>query len=225
MNSFWSIRSIISSTLVFLICLSFGLGNVQAVLGPVHVELNITGERLGSARANTVTAFKIYMRINEDIYSHDWVKIWFPIEEASDDWDDVCGEEFVIKGHDESPRFVPNEKYFEKYDNPEEKKVGKVYEVLDEHADTIFFYKCSDLCDGVEHCRLVEDPSGLGCWIMGTVLPALPIDNGDRFHMLYEYFKDALSYHYLPCSKGHSCPLLVQTEREMFIFIQNTLSR
>jgi hypothetical protein len=166
---------IIVSALILILGFS-GLAETKAVLGPVHVELNVTGERLGPSRANTVTAFTIYLRLNTYIYFHDWVKIWFPIDEASCDPTDICGEPFEIKGHNESPRFVPNEKYFEKYDNPEEKDVGKLYEVLDEYFIAANFYDCESCKKIEDSCRIIQDPSGLGCWITGTVLPALPRD-------------------------------------------------
>ncbi len=211
--SLYAYRVAVSFLLAVIMFFVFRLGSTQAVLGPVHVELNITGERLGHARANTPTAFKIFMRISEGIHTHDWVKVWFPTQEASDDWEDVCGEEFVIKGHDESPRFVPNEKYFEKYDNPEEERVGKLYEVLDERDVDTKFYDCID-CDEVEegYCRLVEDPSGLGCWIMGTVLPALPRDRSDRKVITMKYVH-ACSPGYNPCSECMAYPIMIQDEK------------
>jgi len=211
-SSLYAYRVAVSFLLTVVMCIVFGVGSVQAVLGPVHVELNITGERLGHARANTPTAFKIYMRVNEDIHTHDWVKVWFPTQEASDEWEDVCGEEFVIKGHDESPRFVPNEKYFEKYDNPEEERVGKLYEILDEHEVTTDFFDCSELCNNGQPCRLVEDPSGLGCWIMGTVLPALPRDRSDRMVITMKYVH-ACSPGYNPCCECMGYPIMIQDEK------------
>ncbi len=198
--------------LVLVLVLGFsGLSQVEAVLGPVGVELNVTGERLGPSRANTVTAFRIYFRINQNIEVHDWVKIWFPIQEASNDPNDICGEPLVVKGYDESPRFVPNEKYFEKYNNPDEKKVGKLYEVLDEHESSTKFFGCEPCDESEDNCRLVEDPSGLGCWIMGMVLPALPKDRSDRKEILARiiYCSDIA----IPtcCSECKGYPIITQT--------------
>ncbi|MEZ4812151.1 MAG: hypothetical protein R2883_01440 [Caldisericia bacterium] len=52
--------------------------------------MNIIGERLGRARANSATSFKIYMRLNENIEVNDWIKVWFPIDEASCNPEDIC---------------------------------------------------------------------------------------------------------------------------------------
>ncbi len=192
----------------------FGLSRVNATLGPVHVELNVTGERLGPSRANTATAFRIYFRINQNIEVHDWVKIWFPIQEASNDPNDICGEPLVVKGYDESPRFVPNEKYFEKYNNPDEKKVGKLYEVLDEHESSTKFFGCEPCDESEDNCRLVEDPSGLGCWIMGMVLPALPKDRSDRKEILARIIHCSDIAIPTCCSECKGYPIIIQSWNE-----------
>ncbi|HPV87444.1 MAG TPA: hypothetical protein PLC49_07645, partial [Caldisericia bacterium] len=39
-------------------------GTAYALLGPVHIELNVMGERPSGVRAGQVTAFKIHIRFN-----------------------------------------------------------------------------------------------------------------------------------------------------------------
>jgi hypothetical protein len=203
---------IIVSVLVLVLVFGFsGLSQVVADVGPVRVEFNATGERLGPSRANTATAFRIYFRINQNIEVHDWVKIWFPINEASNDPADICGDPLVIKGFDESQRFVPNKKYFKKYDNPDEREIGKLYEVLDEHDVNTEFFDCESCEETKDNCRIIQDPSGLGCWIMGTALPPIPKDESDRknFLRLIDHF---VVMGYRPC--GGSYVMMTQTYKE-----------
>jgi Copper amine oxidase N-terminal domain len=189
------------------------IGTTLAVVGPVHVEMNISGERLGPSRANTVTAFKIYMRLNVNIEVHDWIKMWFPIDEASCDPADICGNGFVIKGQKESPRFVPNDAYFKKYNNEEEEKVGKIYEILDEHEVNTRFGECTKCEEPEDNCRIVEDPSGLGCWLMGTVLPCIPRDQSARKERTAQIIHTT-SIGYSPCSECQGFPILIQNCKE-----------
>ena len=207
-----SLKSIITFTLLVGLLIT-SVGNAFAVIGPVHIEMNITGDRLGPARANTVTAFKIYMRINEDIHTHDWIKIWFPIDEKSCDPNDICGEGLEIKGIKESQRFVPNDEYFKVYTNEEEKKIGKIYEILDEHEVNTRFGECSKCEEPEGNCRIVMDESGLGCWLMGTVLPAVPRDQSDRKERLTQII-NSTSIGYSPCSECQGYPLIVQSCEE-----------
>jgi len=57
--------------------------HIFALLGPIHVELNVMGDSPSSVRAGQATYFKIHIRFNVNIRVHDWVKVWFPIDEAS----------------------------------------------------------------------------------------------------------------------------------------------
>ncbi len=207
-------RQIIVALVLILILGFSGMSQVVATLGPVHVELNIIGERLGASRANTVTAFKIYIRLNVNIEVRDWIKIWFPIDETSCNPEDICGEPLVVKGYKENPRFVPNQKYFEKYDNAYEKYVGKLYEIIDNHDYEAIFFDCASCDNTLDNCRLVPDQSGLGCWIMGTVLPAIPRDENDRklFFWSQEYATN-IGY----CCCGCPPPLYEQTCSESSI--------
>ncbi|MCK5744149.1 MAG: copper amine oxidase N-terminal domain-containing protein, partial [Caldisericia bacterium] len=217
-------RQIIVALVLILILGFSGFSHVMADLGPVHVEMNITGERLGASRANTVTAFKIYMRINKNIEVYDWIKIWFPIDEASCEPKDICGEPLMIKGFDESPRFVPNEKHFLKYDNPREKEFGKLYEVHEPYEMETTFYDCKSCNDPVGKCRIVEDPSGLGCWIMGTVLPSLPRNQEDRIIRSHQ-IEHTTSIGYSPCGDcGQGGVIFVQNEHERSLQINSTAS-
>lgn len=200
-------------SLVFCLLELFLFGEVSAVLGPVHVELNTFGEVMGNARANSIASFKIYLRINEDIYPGDWVKIWFPIDEKSCNPDDICDPDFELEGTDEDSRFVPNGNYFKKYKNEKEKAVGKIYEVLNhEDAETTFF-ECM-LCKNEGRCRIIRHPSGLGCFLMGTVFPALPRDIEERKEKLMR-IDNSTAFGYSPCGDcGQGYPIIKQTCEE-----------
>ncbi len=210
---------------VFLLITFSGIPDSAAILGPVHVEMNITAERLGASRANSATSFKIYMRLNENIEVNDWIKVWFPIDEASCNPEDICDGPLEIKGEGlEHPRFVPNEKYFEKYPESDEKEFTKLYEILDEYTAEARFYECSD-CDDIEgKCRIVQDPSGLGCWIMGTVLPILPKDDQERFYRINQ-LEYLTSIGYSPCGAcGQGGLKLIQTWNERSLQANSTVS-
>lgn len=86
-------KRIIGIAVVALLTVAFFASNThftKADVGPVHVELNTTREKPSGVRANSVTAFKIHIRFNINIKVHDWVKVWFPIDEASCDPKDIC---------------------------------------------------------------------------------------------------------------------------------------
>jgi hypothetical protein len=200
-------------TVVFL---ALGIQHTKADLGPVHVELNTTGDKPSSVRANSVTAFKIHIRFNMTIKSHDWVKIWFPIDEASCDPKDICDGLPKITGDKEHPRFVPNERYFAKYPNSELKKIGKLYQVLDDRKGNTKFDECECATEGncctQGKCRIIPDPSGLGCWIMGTVLPPLPRDESERY------------YRFAMIQRSTSLAYYIGDESQGLPFITNTCS-
>ncbi|MEZ4812160.1 MAG: hypothetical protein R2883_01485 [Caldisericia bacterium] len=163
-------RTIVFLLATIILISFFTSSKTSAMLGPVHVELNTTQEKFGAARANSVTAFVIYFRINVNIEVHDWVKVWFPTNEASWDLDDVCDGLPEIKGEGlEHPRFIPNEKYFEIYKNQEEFEIGKLYEILNEHDVDTDFYEPTNCEELSENCRLRPDhASGLGYWLHGN---------------------------------------------------------
>ncbi|MEZ4812157.1 MAG: hypothetical protein R2883_01470 [Caldisericia bacterium] len=200
--------------LITIILLSFpGIRPTLADLGPVHVQLNINGEKPGNARANSVNSFIIFVRLNVDIEVHDWVKVWFPTNEASWDEEDICDGLPEIRGVGlEHPRFIPNEKYFEKYDNPEEEKIGKLYEILNEHDVDTDFYEATECEELSGDCRLLPDPSGLGYWLMGTVMPAMPKDRSDRKERTAQIIHTtSIGYYGFSCSECQGYPLMTQT--------------
>jgi len=215
----WIIVTIITLLFLFLV----NELPVRADVGNVFLDFSWGGDySTGHKRANLANDFRIFLRINEDIRTHDWVKVWFPIDEASCDPADICGEEFIIKGHDESPRFVPNEKYFEKYsENYDEMKVGKLYDLTGyDRVDTVFFEP--SICQEPEgNCRMVEDPSGLGYWMMGTVMPSLPKDETERKNKSIDIV-DSTSIGYNPCCLN-GYPTIIQSCNERSFKYYSTL--
>lgn len=189
----------------------------KAGLGPVHVELNTTGDKPGGARANTVTAFKIHIQFNINIKTHDWVKVWFPIDEASCDKNKICDGLPKITGDKEHPRFVPNAKYFEKYPDSKEKDFGKIYQVLSDRSGETRFDECecatNENCCGEGKCRIVPDPSGLGCWMMGTILPQLPRKKEDTKKRLENIHRSTAIGYYVH-DEASGIPILINTCEE-----------
>lgn len=194
-----------------------GVATTRATLGPIHVELNTTGDRPSGVRAGQVTAFKIHMRFNINVKVHDWIKIWFPIDEASCDPKDICDGLPEVNGSKEHPRFVPNDKYFEKYPgNTDEAKHGKLYEVLDDRKGATRFDKveCKDgNCASEGKCRIIAEKNGLGGYMLGTVLPQLPKDESDRWHRLAMIIRST-SIGYTPCTECQGLPFLTNTAKE-----------
>lgn len=185
----------------------------RATVGPVKVELNVRNSRLSFARANSATSFKIYMRYNIDIKPHDWIKVWFPSSEAvehktpEDLIKNVCDGFPKIDEHIINPRFIPNEEYFKKFDNPELKEYKQLYEMTD-HDGEVNLYDCPNI-DGVGDWedvsnakdgkrKVIKDPSGLGCWMLGTVFPSMIVEKKEREKWLVEYSK-YIKIGYCPC--------------------------
>ncbi len=201
-----------------------------AVLGPVHVELNISTDHPSGVRAGQVTAFKIHIRLNATINVHDAIKIWFPIDELSCDPKDFCDWGPMITGGKESPRFIPNDAYFTKYQNKDEAIVGKLYEVLEDRKGLTRFDKCECAPNskpfspcGEGNCRIIADPSGFGCWILGTVLPALPRDEADRWQRLAQIIHTT-SIGITPCTECQGLPFLINTVKERSYQVNSPLA-
>jgi hypothetical protein len=194
---------------IILVTISGGFEYTRATLGPIHVELNTTGNRPSGVRANSITAFKIHIRFNVTIKSHDWVKIWFPAKEASNNFEDICDGLPALNGKSEHPRFVPNEKYFDKYPESEESKFVKMYEVMDDRKGSTKFYKgdCSEFEDESVKKNMILDKSGLGHWLLGTIMPKLPRKEEDRYHRLAMIVRSA-SIGYNSCGESQGLPFL-----------------
>ena len=226
-------RKIFKATMTILVTLGLVVAFIpitNATLGPVHVELNMMKPRISAARANTLTAFKVYMRYNVNINIHDWLKIWFPIDEVQTSANpqevinSICDGLPAITGQKESQRFIPSEAYFKKYTNQEEKDNGKVYAVKDEKGATEFdpcegcnkdsVPSWGSICDAsLGKMRLVKDPSGLGCWQLGTIFPALPRDQTQRMERMKTIIRST-SIGYSPCSECQGYPIIINNCKE-----------
>lgn len=183
-----------------------------ATIGPVEVQLSNPNGEMRKARLNRENNLRISFRFNINIKVHDWVKIWFPIDEASCDPNDICDGLPEINGKLEHPRFVPNAKYFKKYPESEEKKIGKLYEVIDDRKGKTNFESCEGNCCNEGKCRIIEDKSGLGSWIMSTVMPALPRDEADRYVKLAIIMRSQ-DFGYNPCD-CRGLPIIKNTCKE-----------
>ncbi|MBP7733224.1 MAG: hypothetical protein KA140_05640 [Caldisericia bacterium] len=207
---------------------------VFATLGPIRVELNMIKPRLSAARANRITAFKVYIRYNVNIKIHDWFKIWFPIDEngLTDNPEEIaskiCDGFQKIDEKISDPRFVPNEEYFKKFDNLELKKTGKMYAITGEKGYGEFYNipasenvtNWGDICNiGKSIPRVVKDPSGLGFWMLGTIMPAMPFDDKDRKKAL-ESLDSSTSIGYSPCGICSGYPRVINNciERSLLLY-------
>ena len=203
---------------------------VFATLGPVHVELNMVKPRLSAARANSLTAFKIHFRYNINIKIREWIKVWFPICES-----ELSGVPVEIPGKicdglgqitENKPgwRFVPGEEFFKKYPNSELKNYFLLYEIKDYKGNIEFFplpdlskFKpWQDIYGNDKSPRLVKDPSGLGCWLLGTILPPMPYDTSDRMERI-KTIDRSTSIGWSSCSCQY--PLLINDARECSLTI------
>jgi hypothetical protein len=163
-----------------------------AVLGPVRVEMIKFGSM---TRANKPSNIFIYPNIKVDIDKPTWVKVWMPIDEMDCNLSQACDGLKPLTGDVEDPRFVPNQKYFEKYPNSSESKYGKLYSVKNRKAEGTTFFEPEPCEDG--KCRLIPDPSGLGSWITGTVMPKL-----EKEYLFREETLKKLSQDIDPCYPG-----------------------
>lgn len=216
-------RELRKTVVASILALFFATNSVNATLGPVRVELNLTKPKMSHARANSVNAFKISFRYNVDIKYNDWYRIWFPIDEFtnSDNPEDVVGEICdglpVIDERINNPRFIPNNEYFDKFDNPELSKVRQIYEGKNDNG-CYNFASCpdvSEISDWGSACgkelkkyRIIKDPSGLGCWMLGTVMPSMPFDQEKLINKLQAIMRSTL-FCYTPCSECQGYAIIV----------------
>lgn len=200
----------------------------SATLGPVHVELNMTKPKIAAARANTLTAFKIFVRYNLNLKIHDWMKIWFPVDESAaydnpqDYLKNICDGIMPIEQLQANPRFVPTDDYFKKYEFADLKNISKIYKNIDERGQTEYislpnlngFKNWEDICSSeTGKSRIIKDPSGLGCWMLGTLMPSMPIEQTARMERL-KVLSRGLSFGYSPCSECQGYPIFVNTCKE-----------
>lgn len=217
--------------LVFAVTIFSMASTCFAVVGPVHVVLNCRNTNFGAARANLNNAFTVYVRYNVDLKVHDWFKIWFPSYEAAstDPLEIVKNACDGLPKIDEkimNPRFIPNEKYFEKFNNPELQKLKQLYVVkntsgdteLIDLPDTTNIPNWGDPCDNNgKYPLMAKDPSGLGCWMLGTVMPSMPIDFKERFEKIHRVSM-SVSIGYQPCDCQPSILTNTCKERSLTMF-------
>lgn len=176
-------------SVILLLIILFSLPtSTFAAVGPITVKLGRVYPELTIGRANKRNLMNILVQYDQTLEAG-FVRIWLPIDESECDLNKMCDETPKITGGIESPRFVPNEKYFEKYPNSQEKEYVKLYKITSRKDNTIETYQPEPCKDG--KCRLIQDPSGLGSWIMGTVMPKLfaePIKRKEQLHEIGEYF-------------------------------------
>ena len=209
------------------------LGNASsalAVIGPVQCKLNdYYGKNMTSyARANTFNGIKVIFKINQVIQVHNWIKVWFPnTEDIPESYDGDITKLFCdgfpkITGDLESPRFIPNGEYFKKYPKSREKDICKLYRFTNERL-AVALEDCPDISklptwgdvakSKVNMPGLVRDPSGLGCWMLGTVMPAMPRDPDDRKKRVFEFMYSTTIF-MEPLDEEQGYPMIINTENE-----------
>lgn len=168
-----------------------------ATLGPVHVELMLRPwGKYFSARANAYNNIEISFRINKDIKYNDNISVWLPLKEAGNKIDittDICDGLPEIYGKNENVRFLPNSSYFKKFPDSNEKEVCKIYNIIDYKGTIEIIVNPGNDAElerfvansiELEPNSIIKDKSGLGYWLMGTILPPMPIDDKKRFERL-----------------------------------------
>lgn len=197
---------------------------VFAEFGPVKVvpggQPMQTTQR--ACRANQPTAFSINFRHTETINFHDWIKVWFPANETLCSIEDACDGIPGISGTLENARFIPCKDYFEKYKDSKESDLGKLYRITNnETADTEFF-DCENNQEQKSDCRMIEDPSGLGYWMGGTVMPALPKNDAKRVEKLGN-LDHKIRLAGIDCDCSPVYPVIVNTPEERSLKITSIL--
>jgi len=152
-------------------------GQTFALSGKMTISLN-RRDVSGHCRANQIITLFASIPINVDVPSYSWMELWLPIDEAMPGTSDFCDGLPMISGTNESPRFLPNNKYFEKYPDSPEKNFGKLYKMNSKAEGGIEFIEPDQ--KAIDDKRLIPDPSGLGYWITGTLLPKLERDSKAR---------------------------------------------
>jgi hypothetical protein len=170
--------------------------HVLASLQPIVITLNTPNEKWERwKRANKPNSMYIHLSNDKEIPAYNWYRVWLPIDEADKDFKNICDGLKPITGGMEDPRFVPNVKYFEKYPDSPEKDYGKLYTLKRGKLGKVEFYDAEN-CPGVKN-RLIPDPSGLGHWITGTVMPKLERDEKKREKAIIE-----IGEHFDMCDPG-----------------------
>lgn len=204
-----------------------------AVLGPVRVELRRNFAIQQYSRANTILNYKIFIRFNENLKEYNWLKVWFPTNESADFTNSANGINKICNGFPEineriiDPRFVPNDKYFEKYDNPELKGRKQLYKAII-RSEKFEYEDCPELknlgnwenaCE--DGSLLIKDPSGLGAWLLGTVLPSMPVEKEVREKLLTNIVR-RVSIYYGGCSEECDNIEIVNNCRERSILYKTS---
>lgn len=199
--------------IAILVAMTISAIPVMATVGPVRVELNMIKPKYSHARANQVTNFKVYMRYNVNIKIHDWIKVWFPSSEAveyanpEDLLKSICDGLPKIDESIDNPRFLPGKKFFEKYPNSKLASKRQLYNLIktDASGDLYDNPEPSGVSDWGDVCgeednkrRIVKDSSGLGYWILGTVMPAMPVDFKERNEFSHVIAR-SIAIGYSPC--------------------------
>lgn len=185
-------------TIVALLAMFLASSTVSAIVGPVQIGLRSSWYYSNPPRANNENSMYITFRINKDIKFHDTINVWYPTGEtvAGDDMKkSICQGLWQLTGDLESPRFLPNSKYFQKFPNSKEKSKYKIYKAEKPNGSIDWALEPGNDAQLDEFIRkllqkdsngAIEDESGLGWWLMGTVMPALPIDQKERYEKLVQ---------------------------------------
>lgn len=216
--------------LLAMTCISI---SVSAVVGPVNISLKTYWNLGKPARANKANAMSVTFRFNKDIKIHDTIRIWYPTSEyvvGENLKSSICEGLPPLNGELESPRFLPNSKYFEKYPQSKEKSLYKIYKVekpngtIDWAVEPGNDVQLDEFIEKLlqrDNKGAIKDESGLGWWLMGTVMPALPIKKNERVEKLIDIsHKQGVGYHW--CYED-GLPGLVNDDVQRSIICRPTL--
>lgn len=206
-------------TIVLVLSTLFSWFSHANAIGPVIVELNKTGDFQGSTRANTIVNCKILFHFNVNIKANDWIKVWLPLEEAQCDPAKFCNMDSNLINNAENPRFVPDDEFFKRNPNSDEKKYGKLYEVVDDKTGATNFLSCSGEdgnCCPDSNCKSSTQKTNFGRILLGTVLPKLPRDEKERKRRL-AMISRSIGFSFAPCTECKGFLILKNTCKERSI--------
>lgn len=195
--------------IVILLAMTCISNSVSAVVGPVNISLKTYWNLGKPARANKANAMSVTFRFNKDIKIHDTIRVWYPTSEyivSENLKSSICEGLPPLNGELESPRFLPNSKYFKKYPQSKEKTIYKLYKIEGSNGAIDWAVEPGNdaqLDEFIENLLqkdsngAVKDESGLGWWLMGTIMPALPIDRDKRGEKLIKISRrQGVGYHW-----------------------------
>ncbi|HOO96346.1 MAG TPA: hypothetical protein PKV16_01095 [Caldisericia bacterium] len=210
-NSFFKFF-VLSSVLVFLLVFLSLTPKTIANHSFTEIDSHSSAKSQIIKRANRLSSFTVKFKINLDILPNDWIRIWFPIKEASYDEKDYCKSTTKYSKLEDDPRHLIENVELYWTSREEVGQVGRLYEVAD-HINCVTTFinptGCPELDESCRIKRVTEDGTRLR--LLGTVFPALPNSSEKRKEMLAQ-MTHSVSIGYCPNTESVKYINLTQTK-------------